>query len=155
MHWALIAVFLLIGFLFLVLEMLVIPGFGFAGIIGFILIAIGVWQTYAEYGLLAGHLVLAGTFLLTMVTLALALRGKTWRRVMLSSAIDSRVNIVDGAKIKAGDTGRTVSRLNPIGKAIINDEFYEVRTNGEFIDQQTLIEVEKIEHNKIFVKPKI
>ena len=154
MHWLLIATFIVIGLLFLALEILVIPGVGIAGIVGFILIAIGVWQAYAGHGLVAGHLVLGGTFVLTVLTLVLSLRGKTWRRLALSTSIDSKVNVIDEEKIKAGDTGKTVSRLAPMGKAMINGEFYEVSTNGDFIDQQTDIVVLKIEYNKIIVKRK-
>ena len=73
---------------------------------------------------------------------------------MLKSEIDSKVNVIDMEKIKVGDTGKTVSRLVPAGKAIINGDFYEVRTTGEFLDQDTEIEIEKIEANKIFIKPK-
>jgi membrane-bound ClpP family serine protease len=154
MHWILIVTFIIIGLIFLALEILVIPGVGIAGIIGFILIAVGVWQTYAGHGMLAGHLVLAGTFTLTILTLVLSLRGKTWRRLALSTSIDSKVNLIDEENVKPGDSGKTVSRLAPMGKALINGEFYEVSTNGDFIDQQTDIVVLKIDHNKIIVKRK-
>jgi membrane-bound ClpP family serine protease len=154
MHWLLIATLIIIGLMFLALEILVIPGVGVAGVVGFILIAIGVWQAYAGHGSIAGHLVLGGTMVMTVLTLVLSLRGKTWRRIALSTAIDSKVNVIDEKKIKPGDTGRTVSRLAPMGKAMINDEFYEVSTNGDFIDQQTEIVVLKIEFNKIIVKRK-
>ncbi|HOX78387.1 MAG TPA: NfeD family protein [Bacteroidales bacterium] len=154
MHWVLIATFILIGLVFLVLEILVIPGVGVAGIIGFVLIAVGVWQSYAVYGLAAGHAVLGGTLVLTVLTLFLSLRGKTWKRISLSTSIDSKVNVIDQKNIKPGDSGKTVSRLAPMGKAIINEEFYEVTTNGDFIDQQTEITVVKIDHNKIIVKRK-
>ena len=154
MHWILIATLIIIGLVFLALEILVIPGVGIAGIIGFILIAFGVWQTYAAHGMLAGHLVLAGTFALTILTLVLSLRGKTWKKLALSTAIDSKVNTIDEKLLKPGDSGKTVSRLAPMGKALINGEFYEVSTNGDFIDQQTEIEVLKIEYNKIIVKRK-
>jgi membrane-bound ClpP family serine protease len=154
MHWILIATFIIIGLIFLALEILVIPGVGIAGIIGFILIAVGVWQTYSGHGMVAGHLVLAGTFVLTVLTLVLSLRGKTWRRLALSTSIDSKVNLIDEENVKPGDEGKTVSRLAPMGKALINGEFYEVSTNGDFIDQQTDIVVLKIDHNKIIVKRK-
>lgn len=154
MHWILIATFIIIGLIFLALEILVIPGVGVAGIIGFILIAVGVWQTYAGHGMLAGHLVLASTFGLTILTLVLSLRGKTWRRLALSTSIDSKVNLIDEDLVKPGDAGKSVSRLAPMGKALINGEFYEVSTNGDFIDQQTDIIVLKIDHNKIIVKRK-
>jgi membrane-bound ClpP family serine protease len=154
MHWILIATFIIIGLIFLALEILVIPGVGIAGIIGFILIDVGVWQTYAGHGMMDGQLVLAGTFVLTVLTLVLSLSGKTWRRLALSTSIDSKVNTIDEENLKPGDTGKTVSRLAPMGKALINGEFYEVSTNGDFIDQQTDIIVLKIDHNKIIVKRK-
>jgi len=154
MHWLLIATFIIIGLIVLALEILVIPGVGIAGVIGFILIAVGIWQAYSGYGMLAGHLVLAGTVVLTVITLVLSLRGKTWRKLALSTAIDSKVNVIDHELIKTGDTGKTVSRLATMGKALINGEFYEVSTNGDFIDQQTEIVVEKIEYNKVIVKRK-
>jgi membrane-bound ClpP family serine protease len=154
MHWLLISTFIIIGLIFLALEILVIPGVGIAGVIGFILISIGVWQAYAGHGTVAGHLVLGGTFALTVVTLVLSLRGKTWKRLALSTSIDSKVNVIDADKIKTGDLGKSVSRLAPMGKAVFNGEFYEVSTNGDFIDQQTDIIVQKIEFNKIIVKRK-
>lgn len=154
MPWILIATLIIIGFIFLALELLVIPGVGVTGIIGFILIAVGVWQTYAGHGMLAGHLVLAGTFLLTVMTLVLSLRGNTWRKLALSTSIDSKLNIIDPDLIRVGDTGKSVSRLVPMGKAQIKGEFYEVSTNGDFIDPQTEIIIEKIDHNKIIVKRK-
>lgn len=154
MHWLLIATFIVIGLLFLVLEILVIPGAGFAGIVGFILIAIGIWQSYAVFGAMAGHMVLGGTFLLTVITLALSLRGRTWRKLMLSTEIDGKVNMIDAEKIRVGDAGKTISRLAPMGKALINGEFYEVKTDGDFVDQHADIVVDKIEYNKIYVKRK-
>ena len=154
MHWLLILTFILIGLIFMVLEVLVIPGFGFAGVIGFILVAIGVWQTYAGYGMLAGHLVLAATFVMTVLTLILSLRSKTWKRIALSAEIDGKVNLIDSEKIKPGDTGKTVGRLAPMGKALINGEYFEVTTTGDFVDQHTDIEVFRIDHNKIIVKRK-
>jgi len=154
MHWLLITVFIVIGLVFLVLEILVIPGIGFAGITGFVLIALGVWQTYANYGPLAGHLVLTGTFLLTLLALVLSLRGKTWKRIALSTSIDSKVNLIDKEKLMVGTAGKTISRLAPAGKAVFDGEFYEVMTTGDFIDQKTEIIIEKIDHNKIIVKRK-
>lgn len=155
MHWILISVFILIGLIFLLLEVLVIPGVGVAGIIGFVLIAIGIWQTYSAYGSTAGHILLAGTLVLTLFTLLLALRAKTWKRIALADTIDGKVNLIDKSKLMVGTAGRTVSRLAPSGKAIFDGEYYEVMTTGDFIDPHTEIIIEKIDqHNKIIVKRK-
>ena len=101
--------------LFLILEILVVLGTTVVGIVGFILMAIGIWQTYAVYGSTNGHYVLAGSVVLTLIALALSLRSKTWNRVMLHSEIGGKTNVYETDKVKVGDTGKTVSRQ--IGRA--------------------------------------
>ncbi len=153
MPWTLIAALIIVGLLFLILEILVLPGTAVVGIFGLVLIGFGIWETYSIYGTATGHLVLAGSLLLSIIAIALSLRSKTWKRAMLSSEINGRANLVDPEKIKLGDTGKTVSRLVPIGKALINEDYFEVRSSGQYIDQGTEIVVTKIESNRIFVKP--
>jgi membrane-bound ClpP family serine protease len=155
MSWTVIAALIVIGLIFLILEILVVPGTTVIGVVGFILMGIGIWQTYIVYGTPMGHYVLGGSMVLTIGALVLSLRSKTWNRAMLHTEINSKANVYDGSKIKAGDTGKTVSRLVPMGKALINNDYYEVRSTGEFIDQETEIIVTKIEFNKIYVKPKL
>jgi membrane-bound ClpP family serine protease len=154
MTWTIIVVLLIVGFLFLLLEILVLPGTGISGIIGFAMIAIGIWQAYDVYGTRAGTLTLVGSVVLSVVALSIALKSGTWKKASLSSNIDSRVNVVEADKVKVGDTGRTSSRLAPMGKALINGIYWEVRSNGTLIDEGTEIEVIKIENNKIIVKSK-
>lgn len=155
MSWTLIAVLILIGLLFIVLEILVIPGQGLFGVLGLIIMGVGIWQTYESYGTVVGHIVLASSFTASVVSLVLSLRSKTWKRMMLNTKVEGKVNLVDAQKIKVGDVGKSVSRLVPAGKALFDNEFYEVHTHGDFIDPQKEIEVISIDHNKIIVKQKI
>ncbi|MCK4407650.1 MAG: hypothetical protein KAV44_08240 [Bacteroidales bacterium] len=155
MTWTVIAVLIVVGLIFIILEILVIPGHAVFGILGFIMMTIGIWQAYSVYGSTAGHYTLAATGLLTIIILYFSLRSKTWKKIMLKSEVSSKVNVIDEKKVKVGDTGKTVSKLSTVGKALINGEFYEVHTLGEFIDEETEIIVEKISFNKIIVKPKI
>jgi membrane-bound ClpP family serine protease len=154
MTLTIIVVLLIIGFLFLLLEILVLPGTGISGLIGFVLIAIGIWQAYAVLGTRAGTFVLIGSVILSIVSLSVALKSGTWKKASLSSSIDSRVNVVETDKVKVGDSGRTISRLAPMGKALINGIYWEVRSNGALIDENSEVEVIKIENNKIIVKLK-
>lgn len=154
MTWTIIIILILVGLLFLILEVVVIPGTTVVGIVGFVLMIVAVWQTYVVYGSTSGHLVLGGTLVLTLVGLRFALRSKTWDRVMLKSNIDGRANVIPEGSVKVGDVGKSISRIVPTGKALINDEYFEVCSSGEFIDPENDIEVVKIEHNKIFVKIK-
>ncbi len=100
MFWLIIGVLIFVGLAFLVLEILVIPGTGIAGIIGFILMGIGIWQAYSVYGSTAGHYTLGGTIVLTVLMLILALRSKTWKKIMLKKKIDSRVNVIERMNVK-------------------------------------------------------
>ncbi len=152
MTWTIIAVLIGVGFLFLLLEILVLPGTNIAGVLGFVLLGVGIWQAYAIYGGFAGTITLVITVILSVFALYYALKSQTWKRAALNKNIDGKVNVIDVAKIKPGDKGKAISRLVPMGKAIINGEYYEVKTNGGFIDQGTEIEVIKIEYNKVFVK---
>jgi membrane-bound ClpP family serine protease len=154
MTWTIIIILILVGLLFLILEVVVIPGTTVVGIVGFVLMIVAIWQTYVVYGSTSGHLVLGGTLILTLVGLRFALRSKTWDKVMLKSNIDGRANIIPEGSIKVGDVGISSSRIVPTGKALINDQYFEVCSSGEFIDPENEIEVVKIEHNKIFVKIK-
>ena len=154
MFWLIIGVLIFVGLLFLVLEILVIPGTGVAGIIGFILMGIGIWQAYSVYGSAAGHYTLAGTIVLTVLMLILALRSKTWKKIMLKKNITSKVNVIEDGKIAVGDEGKSISRLAPMGKALFGNDFYEVATTGEFLDNGENIVIEKIDGNRIIVKRK-
>ncbi|MCL2511350.1 MAG: NfeD family protein [Bacteroidales bacterium] len=142
-----------LGFLLLLLELLVLPGIGVAAIGGFALLGVAVWQVFAQYGNIAGSWALGGIVVASIVLIGFALRSKTWNRVALKSEIDSKADGQPDSPIHVGDQGVTVSRLAPSGKALINNDYFEVRTFGELIDPNQNIEVIKIEYRTIYVKP--
>lgn len=154
MSLTLIIILIIAGLLFLLLEVMVIPGTTVVGVAGFALIAFSVWESYHTFGTPLGHFVLLGTIFFTILTIYLSLKSKTWNKIMLKTEVDGRVNELDTNHIKVGDSGISVSRLAPSGKAIFNDEYFEVHTNGEFIDQETNILVTHFLDNKVFVKRK-
>ena len=154
MSMTLIVVLIVAGLLFLLLEVLVIPGTTVVGAAGLALIAFSVWEAYHVFGSPIGHFVLVGTIFLTILTIYLSLKSKTWNRIMLNTEVSGRVNEIDTNLVKAGDSGKAISRLSPSGKAIINDEYFEVHTNGQFIDQGVDIIITHMQDNKIFVKQK-
>lgn len=154
MSLTLIIILIIAGLLFLLLEVMVIPGTTVVGVAGFALIAFSVWESYHTFGTPIGHFVLLGTIFFTILTIYLSLKSKTWNKIMLKTEMDGRVNEIDTNNIKVGDSGVSVSRLAPSGKALFNDEYFEVHTNGEFIDQETNILVTHFLDNKVFVKRK-
>jgi membrane-bound ClpP family serine protease len=154
MSWLVIITLIVVGFSFLLLEILVVPGTTVVGFVGAAMMAFGVYSTYANFGSVAGTYTLAGTLVFSIAALALALKSNTWKKAMLGTEVDGRVNIVESEKVKPGDEGITISRLNPMGKALINEEYYEVSSKDNLIDPNTKIEVIKVDGNKIIVKSK-
>lgn len=152
--WTVIIVLIGIGLLMVLLEVLVIPGGGFAGILGFALMVIGVYLAFNHEGVNAGLITLAATLLINVLALIVALRSKTWDKAMLKTNIEARVNLIDAEKVQVGTGGITISRCAPSGKALLNNEFFEVHARSEFIDEGVQIEVIKIEGNKIIIKQK-
>lgn len=150
--WTIIIILILVGILMMLIEILVIPGSGVAGIIGFGLMVAGIWLAYVEEGSTSGHITLAVTLGASLIGLLIALRSKTWNKAMLSTEIKSKVRTIDPNLLAVGDKGDTISRCAPMGKAIFDDKYYEVSAYSDFIDQEKEIEIIKISGNKIFVK---
>jgi membrane-bound ClpP family serine protease len=150
--WWIVVLLILIGIALLVLEILVIPGAGFAGVVGFAMMVAGVWMAYKHIGIMEGNIVLISTIVLNVAGLVYAVRSKTWKKAMLKTEISGKVNEINSENIKVGDKGVTVSRCAPMGKAIINGDFIEVGSMSEFIDQDTEIEIIRIQGNKVFIK---
>jgi membrane-bound ClpP family serine protease len=151
MSWLLIIILIILGLVFLLLEILVIPGTTLAGILGFGLLFGGIWQAYASKGTMAGHIVLVSTILVTLATLYYSFKAGTWRRMALKATSDGKMDQLDGIDIEIGDIGTSVSRLAPSGKAMIDNEIVEVHTYGEFIDQDKEVRVISVKDNKIIV----
>ena len=145
---------ILLGIILLLVEFLVIPGITIAGILGTLLIIGGVFSGYYYHETPTGHYILAGSLGALIIIFSFAFKTNTWKRFGLKSSIDSRVGEIDEEKVKVGDEGKSISRLTPMGKAIINTEVFEVRTTGNVIDPNKDIIVKKIEGNKIIVELK-
>lgn len=151
MPWIIIIALISLGILFLLLELLVIPGTTFVGIIGLVALALGVYQTFVIYGNSWGFIVLVLTAIVSLVLLVLSLRSKTWKKAMLSARIDSKIDSLEN-KFTIGDRGICISRLSPMGKGRFGDQFIEVSTFGEYIDPETEIHIIEIKNNKVFVE---
>ncbi len=151
MSWLLIIILIVLGLLFLLLEVLVIPGTTLAGILGFGALFVGIWQAYASKGIAAGHITLGSTIVVTIISLYFSFKTGTWKRMALKSTVDGKMDQLEGLDIKVGDIGTSISRLAPSGKAIFNNEIIEVHTFGEFIDQEKELIVISVTENKIIV----
>ncbi len=150
MSWSVIIPLIVFGLLMVMLEIFVLPGL-VVGIIGGLVVVFGVYQSYASYGAFAGHITLLSTIAVFVIGMIVFFKSGTWKKVALGDVIDSKMNTIE-KELNPGDKGKSVSRLAPMGKAIINNEYYEVSTNGEYVDANQGIEVLKVEGSRILVK---
>ncbi|PKP00925.1 MAG: hypothetical protein CVU11_16710 [Bacteroidetes bacterium HGW-Bacteroidetes-6] len=153
MSWTIILALIFIGIVLVMLEIFILPGM-IAGIIGGIAIIVGIYQAYATFGSTAGHITASATLVLTILLLILLFRSNTWKKAALHDVLEGRVNTEGQTNLKIGESGITISRLSPIGKAEINGALYEVHSLSGSIAPNSDIEITKIEGYKIFVKPK-
>lgn len=154
MSLTLIFLLIALGLILLLLEVFVIPGTSVFGIVGGVLVIFSIWQAYKVFGSDKGNIIVLVTAALIVATLVVAFKSNTWKRMMLNTNVEGRVNVIEENKLHVGDTGKTISRISPAGTAIFDKELYEVHTQGDFIDQETEIIISKLEDNKIFVKRK-
>jgi membrane-bound ClpP family serine protease len=151
MSLALIVTMILFGFVLIIVEIFLTPGF-IVGLIGMALIAVGLGMIYREYGSTSGHIALISSSLVLVVGIVLAFKGKAWQRFALKDEIKGKANKIHELNIKVGDQGSALSALRPAGTALINNQKLEVHTDGEFLLANDKIEVEKILHSRIIVK---
>jgi len=151
MFWILVAGILLIGFLFILAEILFVPG-GILGLIGAIILLYGIYLPYGEGRIIGGHITLGLTLVILVFSLFMAIRSKTWRRVQLDTAIDSKVKHFEETELKVGDVGVATSRLNPMGTVRFGDKYVEVSTIDNFTDEGKEVEIIKITKDKLIVK---
>lgn len=150
-----VAAIILLGILFMLIEIFLLPGITIAGVAGILFLVGGVFYSYSTLGLIAGHITLFASVVLLTVAIIFLVKSKALRKISLETNIDESVDNSNLSKIAPGDSGIALSRLNPIGKVMINDLEVEGKSYyGEFIEEGSEIEVVKVETYNILVKRK-
>ena len=151
MEWLTVLLFILIGIVLIVLEIIIIPGTTIVGIFGLILSVVGIVLGFHYFGPDTGWILLAITGVLSGGMFYWALRSDAWKRFSLKNAISSRVNEGMLDHLVVGQEGITTSALRPMGKAEVNGHMVEVSSRGNFIPAGTPIKIVKISANHISV----
>lgn len=143
-----------VGIIFIFVEFFFIPGFSVFSIFGGIVAGFGIYLGYSHYGQTTGNWMLTASVAATGAVMWWGYKRLQSKKWALKTEITGRVNDESLAQFKIGDVGKTITNLRPEGKALFkNDERTTVYSIGDFIEKDTSIQIIKIEHNKIFVKP--
>ncbi len=152
MDMLIIAVLILIGLLFCVVELLIIPGIALGGVLSALCYGGAIYFAFGNLGNVGGFIVVAIILLLTLIAIVFSLRAKTWDRFSLKSKIDSSSSQSLDSVLKIGAQGVAISRLSPMGKVEIDGSSYEAKSSDVYIDAKSRVEVVGFENFSVVVK---
>lgn len=152
-----IVIFLVaLGIALLLAEIFFLPGISIAGFAGALSLLAGIIYAFAYIGNTAGLITAGSAVVIGGGAFVYLIKSNAMNRIALKTDIDSKVDTSEIMKIKEGDIGRTLSRLNPIGKIEIDNIIVEAKSfDGEFIDDGLLVEVVKVNSSNVVVREKI
>ena len=151
MSLGLIIGLLLIGFILILVEIFLTPGF-VVGVVGVAFIAVGLGFVYNDYGTFYGNIALVSSIVLLSGSILAALRSGAWDKVAIKDELKGKANSNHLLKIEIGDQGEALSALRPAGTALIDGQKVEVHTEGSFLLRNDKVEVIKKIGNRIIVK---
>ncbi len=152
-------ILILTGVALILVEILILPGFGFTGAAGIILLLAGIILTIMRHPIYPplkeierATGILLSSFLITACLLLISLRflPKTgaWKKLILNTEIKSELTLNN----LQNKIGTAISDLRPSGKAEFDQKTYSVQTDGEFIKKGEKIKVVSQSGNIIKVR---
>jgi len=182
-NWVEVALFVT-GIILLLIEFLVIPGFGIAGITGIVFILVGLFgmliknppdklpwpQNALDWNDLTQGILGLSMGLMGFIVLAWLLSKYLPKIPFLgglilvpAAAAQGRLMQVSMTKpaesktsgVNVGDTGEVISTLRPTGKARFGDAIVDVVAHGDFLNVGTKVKITEIHGNRVVVKADI
>ena len=152
MEYVITASLVLFATILLLVEIMLIPGIGFTGILGIMSMIGAVAYSFYFIGSIAGWITLGIACVICVVFFLWALYGNSLDRVALKKNIDSTVKEGEISKFAIGDKGVARTRLALIGEAEINGLIVEVKSESGFVDEGESVEVVRLSGDTVFVK---
>lgn len=151
--WLVVAALILAGLTLIIVEVVFIPGTTVVGLLGLIFTIVGIAFSYSYFGNEVGFYVMLGTGIVSAGALYLSFRKGAWSKFSNKSSIDSKVNEGMAEVLSPGEEGVSISVLRPMGTAEFKGKIFEVKTNGEFVNNGIKVRIVKIQSNDILVEP--
>ena len=152
-EWAIVAASaVVLGIVLLAVEILVIPGFGFIGLLGIGSTIAGGVLAWSRLGPLWGvAAILVSAVAATLLIWAFPRTG-VGKKVMLAESVAGfRAPAVDLDSL-LGREGTAITTLRPSGTAEIGDRRVDVVTDGLFVDAGASVRVIRVEGARVVVE---
>lgn len=168
-------VLVVLGVVLLAFEFFVLPGFGIAGLAGFLCLGLGMVLSFQDFVVpdpslpwqkeILVHNVsrISVAFLLAFVAALLLMRYLLPRLATLvegpylaTTLADSHADSEETKGLAVGESGVALTLLRPAGKVQTESgQVVDVTSNGEFIEQGTMVEIFSITGNRVLVRRKV
>lgn len=148
---------IIVGVILIVAEIFLIPGFGFAGLLGLLLMLGGIFSAAQSFA--QGVIYLIITFL--VIGLIVYVGWKTgrlksiWGKVTLGDKQNSKEGYVAPKPEYSeyiGKTGTALTHMRPAGSAEIEGERVDCVTEGDYIERGALVKVVAVHGTRIIVR---
>jgi membrane-bound ClpP family serine protease len=146
-----ISLFVIVGIALVVIEVLFVPGTTFVGLIGFLLMALGVWYCFDNYGSTYAILLASVSLILMVLIFYWGYKKNVWKKFALNAENDTRLAQKAINYLQVGQEGITISALRPSGIAEFDGKRIEVQTFGELLDAGVNVKIIEIKGNEVFV----
>lgn len=150
MGW--IITLIVLGILLFIAELVLLPGLTIAAIGSFCCLVVAVAWAFTSEGLAIGFIVLVIVLVILTILTLIFLRSKTWHRVSLTAKLEEAVDESIDTRVSIGDRGVAMTRLAPMGKVLVEGKIFEAKSMGDYIDQQSRIEIIGFENSNVVVK---
>lgn len=148
-----IVLLIVFGLLFLVAELVLLPGVSIGAVLSLVCYGSSIYLAYRDYGPVTGTLVVLVILVLSLVATVISLRAKTWQRFSLKQKINSSsMPTTPEQELTVGDRGTTLSRLSPMGKIEVGGKIYEAKSLDAYVDPRREVEVVGFENFSVIVK---
>lgn len=148
-----------IGILLVFIELLILPGFGAAGVPGCLLIVIGVGIAWWQFGYQTA-LIYTGATLISVIPLTImglsVLRATPAGKAFILRTTQNKAEGFHAPPSElenlVGKSGKALTPLRPAGAALISGHRVDIVTQGEFVPADTEVEVIFVEGSRVVVR---
>jgi len=145
------------GIILILLELMVIPGFGVAGLGGTVFLLAGIIFSAGSFkqGIITIILALLGTSAAVYLSFKYGKTRKMWKSLILEERLDAESGYISSQsnlKEYIGKRGIAITPLRPAGTALIERERVDVVSEGGYIEKNASVEVIKVEGNRVVVR---
>jgi membrane-bound ClpP family serine protease len=144
-----------LGLLLLFAELFIVPGVTFVGLAGALLLGLGVWHIYEQYGTLTGHLALLVLSILSGWVIWRSFKTRFWKKFELQQQIVGKSAVdAETLGLVPGQLGKAMTALRPQGTVKFGTLQIEVESLSGWVDKGTEVEIAQLEGKKVFIKTK-